>query len=496
VTDTNVITEEGLLLTHEQAIDAMPWLDNPKRLFACGLDLTPFLRKVVDHWEATGDYFNLMAQPFFKESFDKRQRRVVSVRANYFGFRPVPKRAYQQIHYLFDPLLFLSDSASAVTGLYDSCNDPYRLLQLVKAYRKVCQTLNVPMQPSASAFGSMMLRHPKFFPEARAKVSLYTNKVAAQAKIGQHEWKAPATRSKRTIVMQLDQRRAHHTCASTMSFPHSNYLRLRGNYRTLTGEWRDIADFRNQHGVLYVNVTIPETPPSGVPTFPELEQAGTFNYWIGTNEVTAWQSCGARINHVITAIATNKIDPGLSKYAEYAKTHLNDHHTPHVATFIKMLYFRPYGLLGMRPTKPERYYLHCNGEHNCNVRDEHLGQGLILPLHIHADKYEKEASYVNQVWRAMLEREARKRVIMEARRLHFDHDKRIVGIYADSIYVKWPYLIEADESVWKAKKHEVSFIGRNVYEHDTGKLIAPGVAGTPRQEIIAQALTLPLELDE
>lgn len=500
VTATEVITEEGLILTHEQAINSMPWIDENKSIIAAGLDLIPYLTKVLDEWETSGSYFQMMAQPFFRESIrnGKKQRRVTAVKPCYFGFRKTAasKTAYQQIHYLFDPLKFLSDSASAVAGMAEAVRDPYHLMQLVKEYRKICQDLNVPVRVSAASFGAMMLRHPNFFPKPRAKVSRFTNKIAAEAKVGQHEWR-PDARALRTIVYALDQRRSHHTCAQEMVFPHGDSLRLQGHYGTLEGKWKDLQELPVSHGLLYADYEVVTQPASGIPTFPELEHKGHFQTWIGTNELTDWINCGAKINHVIAAITSKRIDEGLNRYATYVKSDLEKQRPPYVATFAKMLWFRSYGLLGMRPTRREKYYLHCSStdpNHECTVREEHLGNDLIVPLHIHADDQEREPGCVNQVWRAMLEREARRRVIMEARRLTLEKGKRIVGIFADSIYVKYPYLIESDETVWKAQRQELSFMDRSIYDHRTGRLIAPGVVGKGREQIICEAMKLPLDV--
>lgn len=498
VTDDEIITEDGLLLTHEQAINSMPWKQYPKNVFVTGTNLAPFLAKVVDQWECFTDFFNLIAKPTYREVLNKgneKQRRIIAVVPSYFGFYEWTDnrhKRYKQIHHLFDPLQFLSNHASAVTHLHDACTDPYKLLTLIKAYRKICKELDIPMTNSASHFGSMMLRHRKFFPDTRYKVSRHVNKVAAQAKVGQHEWRANR-RAKRTIVMALDQRRAHHTCASEMVFPHSDTLRLRGNHYDMETPFKDIKAYRNYHGILYINITIPENTPEGTPQFPELQHKGTFNIWIATNEVNAWISCGAQINYVICSIATKQIDRGLNYYATYVRSILDKPQPSYVSTFTKMLYFRAYGLLGMRPIRTEKFYLHCHTDHQCEVKQEHLGHDLILPMHHHGSDYEREPVYVNQVWRAMLEREARKRVIMEARRLHFEKGKYIVGIYADSIYVKWPYLIESNETVWSAHREEVSFLDRSMYEHTSGKLIAPGLTGQTRERLIWQAQKLPLE---
>lgn len=368
-----------------------------------------------------------------------RKRQTTGTVVAYFGFRRsknhTQTKAKGHWHYPLDPAVFLPDVMNS--------HHVYDLLAWAQDVREFCQEHGLAVKPTAGGIAGQLLRHPRFYPEARRKVPRATNGRARAVLPGNH-YELRASTSGVTAGWYLDMHSAHHNCAVDLLFPDANALLARGHYRVTTeptdttipdtpswaprGSAKYDCILKRAHGMLLLRLSSPLLPASRWP-LPYL-RAGTFRAWVFTNELPTLHEFGVSVDAVDAAWISFGTDRGLNRYAQWALAELATA-TPERLDWLKPTLLATYGILASRPRVTEYGYKRADrGTPRLYPAGRHT-----LSARAYLSEKEQEVPTCNVIHRGMIEAETRKRSLDLARWLTtLGHN--VLCVYADAVIVE------------------------------------------------------------
>lgn len=265
---------------------------------------------------------------------------------------------------------------------------PGDMLKFAKDVRDWCKDNNIPLPTALSGIASSLLRDERFYPESRGRVPHATNDRLRQFLPGVYsELRAKSSVTYKTAV-SLDQRRAYHRAAQTVTLPDSTTLFARGyfNVPDKAPLWAVKGDdvynrTMDQPGLVLVRGTSRPTMPRSETRPPAVNYAGVEDRYIWTNEVPLCEETGLDIHGIVAAWTATHADEGIPRYGRWAESAI-DAADDYRALWLKPTLHALYGLLAARPRdlriahrlgsgRPARYIL--GAGHTFPVHETHLG---------------------------------------------------------------------------------------------------------------------------
>jgi hypothetical protein len=398
----------------------------------------------------------------------------------FVGWRDGKRKQYATKIYPLDPFSFVPQPRNKTRG---NAND---VAEFGKDLRSFLQANRLPMRPTTAGIASMLLRDARFWTGYRRKVPSTTNEIARPVLIGQFYRNAYKGRKALPEVWQLDQRRSHHVCAAEIDLPDGDDLFAHGLFRNADDVWVDGAHPRAQHflnnhfGLFRARVKIPNNP-NGL--FPHFDSPGSRVVYFTSNEWPTLAAAGIELEYLVASWTARRRDEGMKRYARWAIEQL-DAASPERSQWLKPLLLAPYGLLGTTPRPLRAAFLQGNGKE----RNIYLGFGHSQVFKTTSSKHDIEPAFVNVIWRGMIERETRRRTIVQAQRLE-RAGADLIRLDADAIYFRPnpSVLDQFDADRWKLVVHShVAVDGRNFVSDQIPGGCLPGLAGVFRSRTLGE----------
>lgn len=356
---------------------------------------------------------------------------------NFFGFKNPGKKA-GHYHYPISPQSFCLKTANEIRrGAPEPNSTILKLIEWGRDLREFLAEHELRLSPTSGGIAAQLLRDGRFYPNARRKVPLHTNR-AAREKLPGNYYKLYAAKEghfyKRAAY--LDQTSAHHNAAKDIALPDANSLRRRGRFFTL----EDIPYARHgtekykklirHHGLFYLAIECPRFFPNSFP-LPECgEGEGYRRGFFYSNEIPYLLELGVRIRHIIACWTSPAKERGLSNYAKWAMDQIAES-GPHRKPWIKPTLLAAYGVLAAKPKKLEFGY---KTAENATEKQYPCGSGF-LTVQAKQMEHLHELPTANVIHRGMIEAETRLRSMRLARALSREGHS-ILAIYADSVFVE------------------------------------------------------------
>jgi hypothetical protein len=199
---------------------------------------------------------------------NREKRKTVTKRTTvaFFGFRGEKKGSLY--HYPIDPDCFVG------SGIQDLIpGDIPRVLKLYQWATDVRDFLrdnNLVLRPTSGGIAGQLLKDKRFYPNARRKVPRATNEKARGQLPGNYYRLYVKERLPHTATY-LDQKSAHHSCASGITFPDANSLYAKGHFNDPQGKIMARAGTQRfkrlitEHGLFCVKLRVPKVPAMKFP---------------------------------------------------------------------------------------------------------------------------------------------------------------------------------------------------------------------------------------
>lgn len=418
-----------------------------------------------------------------------RTPKVMDTMVNYFGIRGELRESGKSRkpghwHYPVDPFVFSRAGLRSVRG-----PEPLlvRLLRWGQDVRAFCQEHGLRVSPTGGGIAGQLLRHPRFYPDARRKVPRQTNAQARPHLPGNFYRLYAEPNEPIPHATYLDMSGAHHHAAATLAFPHADRLGRRGDWGTTDAtdttipngapRWAPGTDaFRKltteAMGLLRVRLAVPAIPAHAFP-LPFMEREGERIAYIYTNEIPYILALGAKITGIEAAWVGFQRDEGLNRYATWAMAEVATM-DPQRRAWAKPVLLSAYGILAARPKMMEMGHRQAEGG---NLMDLPAGK---LTLKAYMRKLGvRETPIVNVVQRGMIEAETRLQSLTMARNM-MAMGHRILSIYADAVFIEPIGPMPLLPPPWKVEAELTNLRFDNPVSFDSDQLRKrPGVPSGP-----------------
>lgn len=509
-----IVIDSGFMLEGSSEIGPVDWLVTslrhmPLTTVVCASESIKFLKLVQDHWGKRLDHsdkcncsyccFNFRTSPIEREIFTGKQHgRKLTLSLTsvaWFGWRGEKtgrkNTVRNRYHLLIDPLTFSGN------WLEDRSFVTY--MKWAQDIRAFCIEQNWNLRPTQGSVARQALTDSRFYPDKRRKVPRATNDRIRQHLPGNH-YQLATTVSQRTEYEAdyLDQTRCHHFHAIEAKLPDSNFLYGYGHFRhpERKRKWRKtpgrVASFLNGFsGLVYGHLYWPIAErsknrfvPKYLTAYGTEKQPANEPVYFFTEDLQLLESLGVRINAIIAAWGSKKLDTGLARYAKFALSEL-ERDAP---LWKKTLLLSPYGALATTARKQTVAY-HRSKKGTPKVL---MGKGgTRLSVSYHEASKVSEPSTNNVLHRALIEASNRTETLMFANQLELD-GYRVLCIYVDAVIIETQGDRQYSDSwqipeLWKPWRHDrhlthLRFISDSQFvSAELEKL--PGLTGQQRRNI-------------
>lgn len=355
----------------------------------------------------------------------------VSTIIHYFGFKG------GSYHKIIDPVVMYGHDLDTIWptdqgGGHDSggLNPPtaesgdalMRLLEWAVTLRNFCDKNGMEVRPTIGGIGSQFLTDRRFYPKRRRKVPMVINERAREKLPGNHyHLTVHPTPYEEFRALYLDQHRAHHYHARTVSLPDSNQLYAHGMFRNLNETvfketWPDF------YGLYCLDL---QEPPTSRPShwITILERAFVFS-----NELPHLFDMGYKVNGVYAAWGSFRRDTGIARYAKWASKQL-DHYGD--KPWLKPLLLSTYGTLATKPKYGESVFKLAKSGNEVTLV---TGRNTLTGKHVVAPK-KLEPRIANVIHRGMIEAATRSESVGYGQYLA-DQGFHVLSVYADAVIVE------------------------------------------------------------
>jgi len=364
----------------------------------------------------------------------------------YLGFKDNSKskgsdghgRTTNRYHFPIDPNIFSDQGLRSMVTVDETEEDYLALYQWAVDVREWCRENGLKVTSRKGGLAAQLLRDPRFYPEPRRKVPHATNARARNHLPGNH-YQLVAQRGKHHSAHYLDMSAAHHTVASSLTFPSSNELFACGRFKDPPTEpsehpWalagtRKFDTLMTGTGLFLLTLAI---PPYGEYDFPPpwAQKPGLQLAYVYSNELPLLAGYGIAIRGIEACWLSGTIDIGLNKYAEWSLESLSEM-TDERKRWGKSVLLSTYGMLAARPVTREFGFNRADGGEPFTYL---MRGGVPLPVIRKASSTPHESSIANVIHRGMIEAEVRLRALSLARDLEANGNP-VLCIYADSVIV-------------------------------------------------------------
>lgn len=343
-------------------------------------------------------------------------------------------------HYPLDPNVFSNQPIRRLVTIDEQESRVIALLQWGIDVRNWCRKNGIRVSSSAGGLAVALLKDPRFYPERRRKVPRATNDKARPHLPGNHyELFVPERRT--FDGLYVDMTSAHHFCAAQIHFPSANSLLARGGFRVSDADLSRPPRFRVHspafrrlivsHGLLALRVTVPRITADKFPP-PYLKEPGRRIIHVYSNELSMVRELGCVIEGVEAAWTSFERDDGLSRFALWALTEIDDM-SDTTKRWAKSALLATYGMLAARPDAKTFGYRDAKS----GADELWMTPGGLLPVKVKTQERESEPPVANVIHRGMIEADVRLRALTLARTLH-KQKIRTLCIYADSVIIAPP----------------------------------------------------------
>lgn len=418
----------------------------------------------------------------------------------FFGFQRANGKDVNLYHYPLDPMIFTRQTIfELVPG-----NAPLeiRLMEWGKDVRDFLRQNEIGIRPTSGGVAGALLRDARFYPAIRRKVPRATNRAARPQLPGNYYRLYAATVGERYNAYYLDMAAAHHRMAERIQFPDANGLVARGHFRADENggipdkPWvrRGTAAFRRvmaTHGLFYVKLYLPpELPHVFAPPCMDYprhwsRKGQTRTAFVYSNELDYIERCGGDVRYVIASWASTEAEQGLNAYAGWSLQQL-DEASEARKRWMKVVLLASYGILAATPKQVEFGFKRADSGEDAEYP---LGRGRVK---VKAKKLngEREVPIANVIHRGMVEAETRLASLQLAKELHAE-GHRILGIYADSVFVDAASPLPLLPAPWRVQEHltGLEFLSATSFtSRQMTKL--PGVSGKDRERLSRRRRTI------
>lgn len=366
---------------------------------------------------------------------------------DWFGFTGAPapdgprggkRREANRYHRVLDPATFCGVMPAIVLdALSDTNGDAEGLCEALylwgRSVRGWCEEQGLRVGSTNGGLGAQLLKDARFYPEARRKIPGFINEAVRPHLPGNY-YRLFCQLETEYDAFYLDQVSAHHSIAATVALPDANNLFAYGHHKSLIdkpGVPKSVLKrVLTMHGSLYCRVHVPHLPANSFPP-PWAAKHGRHLAYVFTNELQLAYDLGIRVEYVIAAWVSPDRDTGLAKYAEFSKQQLKQA-TPLQKEWLKPTLLATYGILAAKPRRFKSGYARAKqGTH-----EDYPAGAAMLPVVERVAQKESEPAVANVMHRAMIEAETRKRSLEMAREMAKYHGFKVLGIYADSVFLE------------------------------------------------------------
>lgn len=330
--------------------------------------------------------------------------------------------------------------------------DVSELLRFGKDLRDWANSVELPVLPCASAFGSRLLRDARFGGGWRRKIPAATNRRLRSYLPGNHYQLLGATGLSYPEVHKWDQEAAHHHAALVTTFPHPDRLDAHGWFRRppppekriargrgaipgLTPQWQELIA---QPGLFIVAVHVPAGSTTGIDSLmiPQLRHTGTHWRALTSAEIQHVRDLkrdGFRVGlgDIWACWTSPEVDERPNEYAAWALEQPRDGRP-----WVKPALLAAYGLLAARPRRFR------NAWRWCRQPDGAIGfqtrQGELVGWE-KSSRREREPGTANMLARILIESRVRLDSLSFARQLRAE-GLRPICVYADAVFATGPIL--------------------------------------------------------
>lgn len=396
----------------------------------------------------------------------------------YFGWKGAGNGKGARFHKIID-CTTLYASGNNIDQIWPGEEDELiRMLRWGVALRDFCDENNMEVKPTAGAMGRQFLTDPRFYPNARRKVPVLTNDSVRQRMPGNFYYLSiRPTTDKEYTVYYIDQRRAHHYHARTISFPHSDGLYAMGCFTTLEPSGLSVTDAFC--GLYCLDLDVPvNKPTSGYIRAwlrHSLKDTTVEKRFIYSNELQFLLDMGYTVRQVRAAWGSHRRDEGLELYARWAESQLDKYGDP---AWLKPLLLSTYGSLAMRPREFAGIFKQARKGDPVSIP---TGECILTGLAV-IGKKKIDPKFANVLHRGMIEAATRCESIAYAHHLH-STGYRVLHIYADAVIV----LVDEDKpsplmiEPWRLHKTLHHWQPINSQAFQSGEMTRlPGVVGISR----------------
>lgn len=391
------------------------------------------------------------------------RRRTIDTLVNYFGWKGTSyttktgktSNRKGHWHYPIDPTLFATSPLRDLVGGLT----PVDFLAWGRDLREWCHANDLHPSPTAGGLGGQLLRDPRWYPDPRRKVPRATNALARPNLPGNY-YKLYWPEHTPVNATYIDMSSSHHQAAATISFPSSDHLYARGDFRTTeTTEttvsrerlWAPVGTERYKRtirsfGLLRLQLNVPALKPTQFPP-PYMETAGRRVAYVFSNEIPLILALGAEIEGIAAAWTSYERDTGLNGYAQWALTEIATM-SPERKRWCKIVLLSTYGNLAAKARVTEYAYRTAGA----GIPREYPAGPHLLAARAHVSETELEVPTVNVVHRGMIEAEQR-RVVLDMARHLTETGHTVIAIYADAIMVKAGPALPLLPPPWRVDAH-------------------------------------------
>lgn len=435
VTPDSILDDEtGELLPREQLPELL--LVRDSAIIVCGNAeslLADLHRRFKDHplWQ-----FRLT--PITRERWNPEPGAPIETQEDliisFFGFKRPHGRSRSRYFYPLAPEQFARKNVRELVGDPD-LPYPEALRQWGRSVRSFCADLELNPSPTQGGIAAQLLRHPRFYPEARRKVPQATNERARPRLPGNwYELRAEPGRTY-SAAWYLDQKSAHHYAAATIDLPHPDRLRAHGHYEEpescrpwLRAGSRGMAAVLSTFGLVRARLTVPSHVAHAPFPPPALSRPGDVDAWLYTNEIPGIIERGARIDWLSAAWTSTIPDPGIRRYATWSQGEIA--RRPE-ARWLKGTLLASYGILAARPRRHHFAYWQATSGERERIR---IAADMVECWSKRTER-EQQTPIANVIQRGMIEAETRRLSIDLAGQLErAGHE--VFAIYADAVLVR------------------------------------------------------------
>lgn len=422
------------------------------------------LLRDMDKQFSDNPLWQFRVSPVEREVWGPNRKYKTTIRdttVNFFGFKGKNKKK-GHYHFPISPMTFCLKTVDSIRrGLPEGNKTLFKMMFWGQDLREFLQENELALKPTSGGIAAQLLRDKRFYPDARRKVPLHTNRIGREklpgnfyklyaAEVSETDSKWEKVEQVATVpsdvtikdkvfgykATYLDQTSAHHSATSELSLPCANTLRRRGRFSTLEDKPYARAGTEKydrlikQHGLFYLAMECPRFLDNAFP-LPECgDKDGYTRGFFYSNELPYLLELGVRIRHIIACWTSPDKDEGLNKYAKWAIRQIAKSKAER-KPWLKPTLLSTYGVLAAKPKKLEFGYKRAENSFDTKYP---CGSGFI---DVQARRMQKlhEMPSANVIHRGMIEAETRLRSLKLAKELA-KQGHTILAIYADSIFVE------------------------------------------------------------